>query len=182
MTAHRVIPGVIPLVVLALAACKRETRDLRTDPPMTDALNHVAPMPNRINGAVPRVISAQGDPYEDNAYQLSQGKRLYTWFNCKGCHADGGGVIGPALMDGWWRYGPDRVSVFLSIRDGRPNGMPAFGDRLTAEQIWQLAGYVRTMGDYSGKTAAPSRNDEMQSRPSENRAPAAASLSMPPSR
>ena len=85
-------------------------------------------------------------------------------------------------MDGWWRYGPDRVSVFLSIRDGRPNGMPAFGDRLTTEQIWQLTGYVRTIGAWSGKTAAPSRNDEMQSRPSENRAPAAADLTMPPSR
>jgi cytochrome c oxidase cbb3-type subunit III len=182
MIGNRVHPGVTALVVLALAACKRETRDFRADPPVAAALNHVAPLPNRINGAVPYVIFAQGDPYGNNAYQLNQGKRLYTWFNCKGCHADGGGVIGPALMDGWWRYGPDRVSVFLSIRDGRPHGMPAFGDRLTAEQIWQLTGYVRTIGGYSGKTAAPSRNDEMQSRPSENRAPAAASLSMPPSR
>jgi cytochrome c oxidase cbb3-type subunit 3 len=182
MTDHRVVPAVALLAVLALAACKRETRDFRADPPVAAALNHVVPMSNRINGGVPYVIFAQGDPSDNNAYQLNQGKRLYTWFNCKGCHADGGGVIGPALMDGWWRYGPDRVSVFLSIRDGRPHGMPAFGDRLTAEQIWQLTGYIRTIGGYSGETAAPSRNDEIQSRPSENRAPAAASLSMPPSR
>ena len=56
----------------------------------------------------------------------------------------------------------------------RPDGMPAFRDKLTTEQIWQLAGYVQAMGAYSAQTAAPNRNDEMQARPSENRAPAAA--------
>lgn len=180
MSTHHAV--VLLLAVAALSACKRETRSLRTDPAAADALGEVAPMPNRIGGAIPRVIPALGDAYEDNAYQLNQGKRLYTWFNCKGCHADGGGAAGPALMDGWWRYGPDPISVFLSIRDGRPNGMPAFGNRLTPEQVWQLTGYVRTIGAYAAKTAAPSRNDEMQSRPAENRAPAAAPLTAPPSR
>jgi cytochrome c oxidase cbb3-type subunit 3 len=170
------------LGVAALPGCKRETRDLRADPPTSAALNDVKPMANNINGAVPRITTALGDPYENNAYQLSEGKRLYTWFNCKGCHADGGGGIGPALLDGWWRYGPDRVSIFVSIRNGRSGGMPPFRDRLTPEQIWQLTGYVRTIGAWSGKVAAPSRNDEMQSRQSENRAPAAADLTMPPSR
>jgi cytochrome c oxidase cbb3-type subunit III len=178
----RSLPIALILGMTILAGCKREIRDLRADPPVSAALNDVKPMANRINGAIPVVTPALGDPYENNAWQLSQGKRLYTWFNCKGCHADGGGGIAPALLDGWWRYGPDRVSVFLSIRDGGPNGMPAFGDHLTTEQIWQLTGYVRTVGAWSGKTAAPSRNDEMQSRPSENRAPAAADLTSPPSR
>jgi cytochrome c oxidase cbb3-type subunit III len=165
-------------VVLALSACERERRDLRADPPAVDALDHVAPMDSGIDGAVPRVVSALGEPYERNAYQLSQGKRLYDWFNCKGCHANGGGASAPALTDGWWRYGPDRVSIYLSIRDGRPQGMPAFRNKLTPEQIWQLTGYVRAMDANSASTAAPSRNDEMQSRPAENRAPAAAELPM----
>ena len=59
--------------------------------------------------------------------------------------------------------------------------MPAYANKLTTEQIWQLAGYIRTIGAYSAKTAASSRNDEMQSRPAENRAPAATNLRMPPS-
>ncbi len=139
-------------------------------------------MANRIGGAPPDALSALGEPYESNAYNLGEGKRLYTWFNCKGCHADGGGASGPALMDGWWRYGADPVSVFVSLRDGRPNGMPAFGDKLTTEQMWQLVGYVRSIGRTSAVTGAPSRNDEMQSRPAENRAPAAAELDTPPSR
>jgi cytochrome c oxidase cbb3-type subunit 3 len=32
---------------------------------------------------------------------------------------------------------------------------------------------VRTIGEYSARTSAPSRNDDEHSRPSENRAPAA---------
>jgi len=128
------------------------------------------------------VISAEGNPYDSNAYQLSQGKRLYYWFNCQGCHADGGGDAAPSFTTGWWRYGPDRVSLFLSIRDGRPHGMPTFERRLTSDQIWQLVGYIRAMGDYASKTGAPSRNDDMQSRPAENRAPAAIALRQPPSR
>jgi cytochrome c oxidase cbb3-type subunit 3 len=167
--------------MLALVACKREQREVRLDPPALDALGQVALMPNGIGGAPPEVLPALGRPYENNAYQLSQGKRLYEWFNCTGCHANGGGNVGPALMDGWWRYGPDMQSIFASIHDGRPHGMPPFQDKLTAEQIWQLAGYVQTIGMYSTKTAAPTRNDEMQSRPSESRGPAGADIS-PPSR
>ena len=128
-------------------------------------------MANGIGGATPPVLASLGHPYENNAYQLNQGKRLYTWFNCKECHADGGGNIGPALMDGWWRYGPDPASIFATIRDGRPHGMPAFGDKMTTDQIWQLTGYVRTIGAMSASTAAPSRNDDLQSRPAENRTP-----------
>ena len=148
---------VILLAALALAACKRETRDVRTDPPVQDALDKVRLLPVGIAGAAPRVIAVQGEPFESNAYQLNQGKRLYDWFNCKGCHANGGGLSGPALIDGWWRYGPDPVSLVVSIRDGRPGGMPAFRDRLTIEQVWQLAGYLQTLGAYSAKTAASCR-------------------------
>jgi cytochrome c oxidase cbb3-type subunit 3 len=123
--SSRAAPACVAFVALLLPCCKRETRDLRSDPPAAAALDQVAPMANRINGAKPRIIAALGNPYENNAYQLSQGKRLYSWFNCKGCHADGGGASGPAFTAGWWRYGPDQLSIFLSIRDGRPNGMPA---------------------------------------------------------
>jgi cytochrome c oxidase cbb3-type subunit III len=160
------------LFALSLCACQREARQFRLDPPVAASLDTVAAMPNGIGGAPPDTYVVLGQPYVSNAYDLSQGKQLYTSFNCGGCHAQGGGASGPAFLDGWWRYGPQMVSVFLSRRDGRPNGMPAFRDRLTTEQIWQLAGYIRTIGAYSASTSAPSRNDAMQSRPSENRAPA----------
>jgi cytochrome c oxidase cbb3-type subunit 3 len=166
--------GWVFMATLLLSACKREQRDFRTDPPAVQKLGDIAVLPGGISGAPPAIDRVLGHPYQTNAYQLSQGKRLYAWFNCSGCHAQGGGASGPALTDSWWRYGPDMVSILVSIRDGRPDGMPAFRDKLTTEQIWQLAGYVQAMGAYSAQTAAPNRNDEMQARPSENRAPAAA--------
>jgi cytochrome c oxidase cbb3-type subunit 3 len=169
-------------LALGLLGCQREERETRTDPPVAAALAQYALQPNRIGGAPPDVYTALGRPYETNAYDLSQGKALYEQFNCKGCHADGGGNSGPALLDGWWRYGPDMVSLVATLREGRPRGMPAYKDRLTNDQTWQLAGYVQTIGAYSAKTAAPSRSDSMQTRPAENRAPAAAALSGPPSR
>jgi cytochrome c oxidase cbb3-type subunit 3 len=158
-------------IALLLAACKREERNFRSDPPVAAALDQVAVMPGGISGAPPAVDRAQGHPFASNAYELSEGKRLFTWFNCSGCHAQGGGASGPALTDAWWRYGPNAVSVFVSIRDGRPQGMPAFRDKLTAEQTWQLAYYVRSLGNSAPQTASPNRNDDMHGRPAENRGP-----------
>jgi cytochrome c oxidase cbb3-type subunit III len=161
----------LALMALFLAGCEREQRQLRLDPPIAEA---VAAMPSGIGGAPPQVYSALDKAYVSNAYDLSQGKRLYSWFGCPECHgSDGLGGTGPPLLDGWWQYGPDVVSIYLSVRDGRLDGMPAFRDKLTNEQIWQLTGYVQTMGAYVAKTAAPSRDDAVQTRPAENRAPAA---------
>ncbi len=166
-------PCIAAVLLTALGGCQREQRDLRIDPPVAAALEQPALMPNGISGAPPEVYFKLDEPYATNAWQLSQGKRLYTQFNCKGCHGDGGGATGPALIDGWWAYGPEIQSIYASIRDGRPKGMPAYRDRLTTEQIWQLAGYVQKIGAYTPHAAAPGRNDEMQAKPSENRAPAA---------
>ena len=175
--AHRSLRFKAVLMLLAagiLAGCEREERELSLDPPIAAALDHFRLMPNRIGGAPPEIYFALDKPYANNAYNLSQGKRLYSWFGCGSCHGkDGQGGIGPSFLDGWWLYGPQIVSISASIRDGRPHGMPSFRQQLTNEQIWQLAGYIQTIGAYSAKTAAPGRNDDKQVRPAENRAPAA---------
>lgn len=150
----------------------REARQYRSDPPVTDALERIRLMPNGIDGAPPEVYFALGKPYEKTAFDLSQGKRLYSWFGCAACHGTGEGGTGPSFIDGWWYYGPSMVSIFASIHDGRPHGMPAFRDRMTTDQIWQLAGYIKTLGAYSASKTAPSRNDDPHTRPAENRAPA----------
>ena len=157
---------------LALCGCEREQRQLRLDPPLAAGLEELRLMPNGVSGTPPQIYFALDKPYESNAYNLSQGKRLYSWFGCQSCHGDGRGGIGPSFLDGWWLYGPEMISIAASIRDGRPHGMPAFKTKITAEQVWQLAGYVQTIGAYSAKTGAPGRNDDKQARPAENRAPA----------
>lgn len=174
--------GLAALLAVAVAGCRREERDLRLDPPVASALGDLRLMPNRIAGAPPEVYFALDKPYESNAYALSQGKRLYGWFGCPACHGEAGqGGRGPSFLDGWWLYGPEIVSIAASIRDGRPHGMPAFHDRMTTERIWQLAGYVRTVGAYSATAGAPGRNDDRALRPAENRAPAAILFDQGPS-
>ena len=123
-------------IAVGLTGCQREERSLRLDPPVADALDKIALMPNKISGAPPQVYFALGSPYEANAYNLSQGKRLYAWFGCRACHGDGEGGVGPAFLDGWWDYGPETVSIFASIRDGRPHGMPS---AMTIEQPSKVA-------------------------------------------
>jgi cytochrome c oxidase cbb3-type subunit 3 len=150
----------------------REPRVYRTDPPVSAALDQFRLMPNRISGAPTEVYFALGQSYERTGYDLSQGKRLYSWFGCSACHGDGRGGTGPSFIDGWWYYGPSMVSIVASIRDGRPHGMPAFKDRMTSDEIWQLAGYVKSLGAYSTSVVAPSRNDDKTDRPAENRGPA----------
>jgi len=47
--------------------------------------------------------------------------------------------------------------------------MPSFAGRLNDEQVWQLAAYVRSMSGQVAKSVAPSRDDQINSRPAENR-------------
>jgi cytochrome c oxidase cbb3-type subunit 3 len=93
---------------------------------------------------------------------------LWTWYNCSGCHANGGGGPGPALMDDVWIYGGDAGTIYLTIANGRPNGMPAFGNRIPKDQIWQLAAYVRSLAGLASADAAPNRDDAFLTRTPES--------------
>lgn len=87
------------------------------------------------------------NPLEQDPGASADGRRLYVWYNCAGCHGmKGGGAIGPPLRDADWIYGSDPASVFQSIAQGRPNGMPAFGVRIPDEQIWRIEMFIRSLG------------------------------------
>jgi cytochrome c oxidase cbb3-type subunit III len=148
------------LLLCLLAGCERETRRFRDAPPTVTAADAVRPNPLEVGPPV-RQASATGG-YEDNAWALSEGKRLFRQFNCTGCHAQGGGSIGPALMDAEWSYGSAPDNIYASIVGGRPNGMPAFGGKLGVTQVWQLVAYVRSLSGWIRKDVAPGRDDGMQ--------------------
>jgi mono/diheme cytochrome c family protein len=78
---------------------------------------------------------------------IADGQRLFNQFNCSGCHASGGGAIGPALTDDEWIYGKSAGNIFWTIIEGRPQGMPAFGGRIAEDEAWKLAAYVRSLSE-----------------------------------
>ena len=166
MTSHAV-RLVILIAAMALVGCERESR--RFEEPRGAA---AIPQSLRQSDIQPVVASAPApvaNAYEENAPALSEGQRLYRWYNCNGCHANGGGGQGPPLMDDTWIYGSEPANIYATIVQGRPNGMPAFGGRITESQVWKLAAYVRSMSGLVRADAAPSRRDAIHAREPENR-------------
>jgi cytochrome c oxidase cbb3-type subunit III len=154
------------LLTLALASCEREERNLQGIPQA--ASSGMPPVRQTDLQAGPAVRKPSVySPYEENAYAVSQGKTLYNQFNCSGCHFQGGGGIGPPLMDSDWIYGSRPENIFETIAEGRPNGMPSFGGKIVTDQIWQLVAYVRSMSGLLRKDVAGGRSDDMQVRPQE---------------
>ena len=87
------------------------------------------------------------NPFEGNAQAVQEGKMLFVKMNCANCHGyDGKGGMGPNLIDHEWRYGGVPVSVFKSIYEGRPQGMPAWGQALPAQEIWKIVAYLESLG------------------------------------
>ena len=83
--------------------------------------------------------------YYNNADAVNTGKRLFQQYNCSGCHSNGGGGMGPDLMDDVWIYGGRLEQIHQTLVEGRPNGMPSWGGKVPDEQLWQLSAYVRSM-------------------------------------
>src|SRR5436305_11121046 len=97
---------VLGLLVLMLftISCKREARNFRVEPSAAALLQSVQLSELRA-GPGPATNPPVKNDYEENAYALSQGKTLFSQFNCVGCHSHGGGGMGPPLMDREWVYG-----------------------------------------------------------------------------
>jgi cytochrome c oxidase cbb3-type subunit 3 len=152
----------IAALSLALGACDRE-----------DHLSRAKPLGQNVPaGPSPGLLVAGGTPtgtpvdpraamYENNASAVAEGQQLFSWMNCVGCHAHGGGGMGPPLMDNQWRYGGSMQQIAATIVEGRPNGMPSFRGKLTADQVWKLAAYVRSLSGQQSKDVVSSRADEM---------------------
>lgn len=136
-----------------LGGCRQSDRSQTTDPRAEGS-----------SGGAILSAAEQGD-YATSAYHIGEGQRLFKWMNCAGCHGPhGGGGMGPSLMDAEWRYGSGMSDIVRTIDGGRPNGMPSFHDKLTGQQMWQLAAYVRSLSGLAPKDAVPSRGDQMSSK------------------
>jgi mono/diheme cytochrome c family protein len=100
------------------------------------------------------------NPYEGDKNAIATGAKLFIAYNCLDCHgADGSGAMGPSFQDGRWHFGGSSAEVYESIYEGRPDGMPAWGGRISNDQIWMLTAYVRSLSskdlsteNFTGKT------------------------------
>lgn len=92
-----------------------------------------------------RATLPKTNPYHGNAAAVAEGKKVFDEI-CAVCHKpDGTGLVGPSLVDPYWKYGNDDESLFTSVAEGRPLGMPPWGTQLGAEKIWKALAYLESL-------------------------------------
>lgn len=92
--------------------------------------------------AAPSAVAADATPASEAALAPDAGETLYAG-RCRSCHgAEGKGGVGPDLTRADYSFGRDPESVYRSIAEGRPGGMPAFQSTLTAAEIRAIADYI----------------------------------------
>jgi len=103
------------------------------------------------------------NPYADDPKRTAEGGKLFIAYNCLDCHgAEGSGAMGPSLQDGRWHFGGTAGEIFQSIYEGRPDGMPSWGGRISDADVWRLVAYVQSLSkghdvtteNFTGKTIA----------------------------
>jgi cytochrome c oxidase cbb3-type subunit III len=152
---------VFGLGALALTGCDREEHHSRAKPVGETVPAGASPATIYPGGSNVPPLDVRAKLYDNNANAIAKGQELYTWMNCVGCHSHGGGGMGPPLMDDQWRYGGRIDQIATTIAEGRPNGMPAWRGKLTDDQIWQLAAYVRSLSGLPSKDSVGSRTESM---------------------
>jgi cbb3-type cytochrome c oxidase subunit III len=94
------------------------------------------------------------NPEPNNAESIEAGKKLYQR-HCASCHGPqgkGDGSLALAggtpsdLTDDTWDYGSTDGEIFVAIRDGVSADMLAYREKLSAQQIWQLVRFIRSIG------------------------------------
>jgi len=121
-------------------------------------------------------VTKLSNPYAGDVTAIAEGQKLFSRFGCAGCHAGGGGGMGPPLIDKTWIYGSDASNIFATIVEGRPNGMPSFAGKVSSQQVWQLVSFVRAIGGLEGKAPTDTDANTLQESASANLESAPASL------
>src|SRR6201997_3844715 len=109
----------------------------------------------------PRPVAAQAkNPYAGNPKMIKVGESQFR-ANCAFCHGLGarGGGRGPDLTRTQKRHGKTDGDLFRTINDGIPgtampqNGTTSQGVGMTAEEIWQVIAYIRSLEKKSDTTS-----------------------------
>jgi mono/diheme cytochrome c family protein len=125
------------LLVLALGACRaRERQGAVASNVDTSSLGSDTAAADNI----------EMRPFHGDPHQAQAGRTTFIEYNCYGCHGGlAGGAMGPSLRDTVWKYGGTDTAIQMSIRDGRPMGMPPWRSMLADSQIRNLVTYIRSL-------------------------------------
>jgi cytochrome c oxidase cbb3-type subunit III len=152
-TAATLLLPIALLTLLALSA-NNASAQKETAPAAQHGPNEVSVSGLFPNGGTPPPQDPIGARFDGNQTAIAAGKELFGQMNCAGCHFNGGGGMGPALMSGHWRYGGRIDQIYASIAQGRPNGMPSWQDSLQPQQIWELAAYAKSLAASAASSAS----------------------------
>jgi cytochrome c oxidase cbb3-type subunit 3 len=128
-------------------------QNLGQNPNAANAINEATPSaPNMLT--VPLVNITPGgvsvpdieNPVANDANAAQRGMKYFNSFNCVGCHAaNGGGGMGPALSNSFFKFGDKPAQMFNVISHGAPLGMPAWGSVLPDNVIWDIIAYIQSI-------------------------------------
>ncbi len=95
--------------------------------------------------AAVRAALPSENPFRGDTVAIAEGEQLWAT-TCQVCHKpDGSGLVGPSLVDPYWKYGSADADLYESVADGRPLGMPPWGATLGGEKIWKVLAYLETL-------------------------------------
>jgi alcohol dehydrogenase (cytochrome c) len=101
------------------------------------------------------------NPFAADPTAAAAGKRVFD-ATCIVCHGSGGAGTerAPALDSGRFAHGGEDFEIFQTVQKGVPGTqMPSFAS-FSAEQLWQVVSYVRSLSRVSSTTAgAPAMGD-----------------------
>lgn len=111
-------------------------------------------------------LKTKGDAVNENTVKMldadgiAAGKTLYD-NNCTACHGKvGEGGVGPNLTDNYWLHGGTIGSVFKTIKVGVPEkGMMSWKDVFSADQIAELASYIKSIHNTNPPNAKEPQGD-----------------------
>lgn len=149
--------GVASLLVcwsmVAICGCGRTPPHGGTTAAPPPEVTAVGPLP----GPEPDNHGPQ-NPYTSDRTATGEGRQLFVYFNCSGCHGGrAGGGMGPSLRDEDWLYGNTDAQIFSSIAEGRAHGMPSWQKQLTPDQIWKLVAYIKSLRTRNEPQAPPTQ-------------------------
>lgn len=160
MSGHVLAPGggpsfhraLVAVAIAGLLACSGQPEKLAAGSsggiplPKDSTLARVA-LGDLAGAARNTLLTSIRNPYTGNTGAIEAGGQLFIRMNCASCHGyDAKGGMGPDLTDTYWRYGGSPAEIYKSISEGRPQGMPAWGAMLPADEIWKLTAYVQSLG------------------------------------